>query len=225
MTSLLATALCKSYGHYPVLKGIRIEVRAGECYILLGPNGAGKTTLMKILATLMSPTSGRVEIAGHDVSTERSLAREQMFFVGHGSHLYDDLTVIENLQFSLGLRGSAPQPAEMKRALDRVGIGPFGTYKTRHLSAGMKKRLMLARALLVRPKVLLMDETYAALDEHGMAIANDCIREMTQNGMTVLMTSHHRAAAAEVAHRVGVLRYGILSEIAVSEMRGADALF
>ncbi len=225
MTSIRGIEICKSYAHYPVLKAVSLEVRAGECYALFGPNGAGKTTLLRILATLISPTSGQVEILGQDALRQKSTARAGLFFLGHGSHLYDDLTVIENLRFSVGLRGFDPTPVQIKHVLDRVSIGPFGAFRARTLSSGMKKRLALARALLVRPRVLLLDESYAALDEQGVALANACVRDFLGEGTAVLMTSHDRANAAHVAHRAGILRRGALREVTIPELLAADAPF
>ncbi len=223
MTAIRGISLCKSYAHYPVLREVSLSVQAGECYALFGQNGAGKTTLLRILATLLAPTSGQIEILGYDVRRQKSAAREGLFLLGHGSHLYDDLTVIENLRFSVGLRDRDPAPIEIKRALDRVGIGPFGGFRARVLSAGMKKRLSLARALLLRPRVLLLDESYASLDEMGVSLVNTCIGEFLGEGAAVLMTSHDRTRAARVAHRAGRLQRGMLHELTIPELLAADA--
>lgn len=224
-TAIRGIALSKSFRHFQVLKEISIEIELGECYALFGPNGAGKTTLLRIFATLHRPSSGNFEILGLDGKKERAKIRESLFLIGHGSYLYDDLTVKENIQFSIGIRGFDPTGLEIKMALDRVGIGPFARLRSRYLSAGMKKRLSIAKALLIRPKILLLDEAYASLDELGIGMMNDCIREFTQAGSTVLITSHDRAKTAEVAHRVGILHRSVLSEITVEEMMTADALF
>lgn len=218
-------ALSKSFRHFQVLKAISIEIEAGECYALFGPNGAGKTTLLRIFATLHRPSGGRFEILGMDGKQERAKVRESIYLIGHGSYLYDDLSVKENIQFATGIRGWNPTDLEIKKALDQVGIGRFSNLRSRYLSAGMKKRLSIAKALLIRPKVLFLDEGYASLDERGCAMMNDCIRAFTQNGSAVLMTSHEREKTAEVAHRVGVLNRSTLKEITVKEMVEADALF
>lgn len=202
-----------------------MEVKSGECYALFGPNGAGKTTLLRIFATLHRPSSGRFEILGIDGSKERASVRESLFMIGHGSYLYDDLSVKENIQFAIGIRGWNPGDLEIKKALDRVGIGPFWNLRSRNLSAGMKKRLSIAKALLIRPKVLLLDEAYASLDERGVTMINDCIKDFLKEGTAILMTTHERPKTAEVAHRVGVLHRSVLEEISVKEMLEADALF
>lgn len=225
MNAIRGIALSKSFQHYQVLKDISIEVQQGECYALFGPNGAGKTTLLRIFATLHRPNSGSFEIMGMDGKRERTKVREAVFMIGHGSYLYDDLSVKENIQFAIGIRGWNPSDPEIKKALDQVGIGRFARLRSRYLSAGMKKRLSIAKALLIRPKVLLLDEGYASLDEKGVGMMNDCIREFTNAGATVLMTTHNRAITAEVAHRVGVLNRSVLTEMTVNEMVEADALF
>ncbi|MCG3112460.1 MAG: heme ABC exporter ATP-binding protein CcmA [Candidatus Manganitrophus sp.] len=225
MAAIQGIELSKSFQYFQVLNRVSFEVKEGECYALFGPNGAGKTTLLRILATLHRPTSGRFEICGHDGLREKMKVREALFLISHGSYLYDDLSVLENIRFAIGLRGAEPTGPEIKRALDRVGIGAFGSLKSRHLSAGMKKRLSIAKAMLARPSVLLLDEAYASLDERGVDMMNAYIREVTREGTTVLITAHDRAKTAEVAHRAGVLNRGELRELAVNELLTAHALF
>lgn len=217
--------LCKSYNYYEVLKNISFELSTGRCYALFGPNGSGKTTLLKILATLQRPSSGRFEILGRDGVTERMAARTRSYLIAHGSYLYDELNANENIRFSLGLRGLAPTPSEVKRVLDRVKIGAFAELKCRYYSEGMKKRMALAKAMLAQPTVLLMDEAYASLDEHGMTMVSDFIREMKQAGSAIFMTTHDRVKAAEVADQVGVLRRGELHHITIDELKTAHELF
>lgn len=225
MAAIRGVELSKSYHHYQVLNSVSFEIGEGACYALFGANGAGKTTLLRILATLIRPSSGRFEMMGHDGVREKEKVRECFFLISHGSHLYDDLTVMENIQFAVGLRGLSPAEREIKAALDRVGIGAFFRLKSRFLSAGMKKRLSIAKAILIRPKALLLDEAYASLDEKGVGMMNDLIREFNKGGAAVLITSHDRAKTAEVAHRAGVLRRGALREMAVKDLLAADALF
>jgi heme ABC exporter ATP-binding subunit CcmA len=225
MAAIRAIALTKSFHHYQVLKEISLEVGEGECYALFGPNGAGKTTLLRILATLHRPSSGRFEIMGLDGLKEKMKVRENLFLISHSSYLYDDLNVMENIQFAIGIRGWNPTPLEIKTALDRVGIGAFAHLKSRFLSAGMKKRLSIAKAILVKPKVLLLDEAYASLDERGVGMMNECIRDFTKEGVAILITTHDRARTAEVANRAGVLHRSTLREVTVKDLLATDALF
>ena len=221
MVSLLATNISHTYRFFKAVRAVSIELQSGECYALFGPNGAGKTTLMKIFATLLRPTSGTVSIMGKDSADDREGARQALFFIGHGSCLYDDLTAVENIKFAIGLRGFRPTLGEIKAALDRVGIGAYASQKSRTLSAGMQKRLSLAKAILADPQLLLLDEPYAALDEKGIDIMNDVIRGFLKKGASVLISSHDRIKTAEVAHRAGIVQNKGLREIPVTELENA----
>ncbi|MHB8483597.1 MAG: heme ABC exporter ATP-binding protein CcmA [Nitrospiria bacterium] len=223
--SIRGIELSKSYQHYQVLKQVSFDIKEGTSFALFGPNGAGKTTLLRILATLTRPSSGEFEMLGFHGIKEKSNIRENLFLISHGSYLYDDLTVLENIHFALQIRGINPTGHEIKGALDRVGIGAFARLKSRFLSAGMKKRLSLAKAILTRPKILLLDEGYSSLDERGVGILNQCIRDFNKEGATIFMTTHERVKTAEVAHQAGVLISGLLKEIPVKDLLGADALF
>jgi heme ABC exporter ATP-binding subunit CcmA len=220
-----AEALSKSYHHFQVLRDLSFELEAGVCYALFGPNGAGKTTLLKILATVHRPSGGRLTIMGKDVVADRDAVRHNLFLVAHGSHLYDELNAVENLRFALGLRGLSPSDRDIKLALDRVGVGAFADLKSRYFSAGMKKRLAIAKALLARPPLLLLDEAYSSLDEKGISLVNQVIREATGAGTAVFMTTHDRAKVADVAHRAGVLRQGVLQELPLTALTGTHELF
>lgn len=225
MTAIRGIQLSKSYRHYLALKEVSFEVAQGECYALFGPNGAGKTTLLRILATLQRPSSGRFEMMGHDGVGQRNKVRGILLLVAHGSYLYNELDAVENIRFAVALRGMSPIDREIKIALDRVGIGAFADFKIRYFSEGMKRRLSIAKAILIRPQILLLDEPYSSLDERGMRMVNHFIRESTQQGTAVLMTSHNRVKSAEVADRAGVLHQGVLREIAVKDLVAANELF
>lgn len=216
-TAIRGIELSKSFRFYQVLRAISFDIKAGECYVLTGPNGAGKTTLLKILATLASPSSGRFEIMGYDGVNQRAAVREALWLVGHRPYLYDELTATENILFAVGLRGRRPPAQEIKAVLDRVGLGPYATLKSREYSEGMKRRLSVATAILIRPQVLLLDEAYASLDDRGAEILNTYIREATQEGVAVLMATHDRERPAKVADRVGFLSHGVLRETTLQE--------
>ncbi|HEY4484877.1 MAG TPA: heme ABC exporter ATP-binding protein CcmA [Nitrospiria bacterium] len=225
MTAIRVEQLGKSFRHFQVLKNVSFEVEAGKCCGLFGPNGAGKTTLLKILATLERPSAGRFEMMGYDGVRDRNRVREAMLMLAHGSYLYNDLDATENLRFALALRGLSSGDRDLKLALDRVGIGAFADFKIRTFSEGMKKRLSIAKAMLIRPRVLLMDEPYSSLDERGMKLMNLFIRENTDRGAAVLMTSHNRLQAAEVASQAGVLHQGVLRPITVKDLVSTHELF
>ena len=225
MPAIETTHLSKSYHHYQVLRDVSLAVEPGECYALFGPNGAGKTTLLKILATLQRPSGGSFRILGCDGVQDRNAARANILLLAHGSYLYQELSAVENLHFALGLRGISATDRELKIALDTAGIGAFAEFKTRFFSEGMKKRLAIAKAILVRPAVLLLDEPYSSLDERGMAVMNGFIRESTQHGATVFMTSHNRRLTSEVAAKVGFLQHGVLRSLSVKELIERDELF
>jgi heme ABC exporter ATP-binding subunit CcmA len=224
MSVVFAEGLSKSYRHTMVLRDVNLNIAAGECFVLFGANGAGKTTLLRVLATIQRPSGGRFSINGFDGVSQRQEVRGNIFLVTHGSHLYDELDGLENLRFALGLRGLRPSHREFDGALERVGLAAFADLKTRYYSSGMKKRLAFAKAMLIRPRVLLLDEPYAALDEAAMDTINGFISELTRDGGAVLMSSHNRHKSARVAHRAGVLRQGVMMEIGAGELTGHDEL-
>ncbi|RMH09716.1 MAG: heme ABC exporter ATP-binding protein CcmA [Nitrospirae bacterium] len=210
MPAIRVQDLSHSYGHYQVLRQVTLEISQGTCYTLLGANGSGKTTLLRILATLLRPTSGRIEILGRDGVTDKTLIRRSLLFLAHGSHLYEELNALENLQFALALRGLFPTPRQLKLVLDRVGIGAFASMKVRHYSAGMKKRLSFAKAMLAAPDILLLDEPFTALDHSGVELVQDYIREVLNRNGTILMSTHDPEKARVVSQQVGLLRQGTL---------------
>ncbi len=209
--AIQAFQLTKSFGNYLIFEDLSFEIPSGECFVLFGSNGAGKTTLLRVLATLVRPTSGRFTILDHDGLKEKEPVRQAMIFLAHGSHLYDDLNAQENLRFAMAMRGQHPSSRDLKLSLDQVSLGAFADMKTRNFSAGMKRRLALAKVILAQPQVLLLDEPYNALDEGGVKVTNQIIREMTARGGVVVMTTHDREKASQVAHRVGLLDHGLLT--------------
>lgn len=213
MIAIQAVQLSKSYGFYKIFEDLSFSIPAGDCFVLFGPNGAGKTTLLQVLATLTRPSSGRFEILGNDGVSEKTSIRNSVMLLAHGSYLYDDLNAIENLQFASALRGKSPTIQEITRALDFVNIGAFRDLKTRFFSAGMKKRLGLAKVFLIQPKVLFLDEPYNALDDSGVEITNDLIRDILKKGGTAFMTTHDRMKATQVASQAGILHHGTLAPL------------
>lgn len=224
MIAIQVSNLSKAYGFYRIFEDLSFDIHPGECFALFGPNGAGKTTLLRILATLQAPSQGQFTIFGHDGVAQKEAVREIMMLIAHGSHLYDELSATENLQFALGLRGQAPSQPQIKRALDRTGIGAFADLKIRQFSAGMKKRLDFAKTILAQPQLLLLDEPYNALDHTGVAITNQLIQETLDRAGTVFLTTHDRDKATQIATRGGILKGGHLQLLSAEELT-TDAIF
>ena len=209
--AIQATHLTKSFGNYRIFEDLSFEISSGQCFALFGSNGAGKTTLLRVLATLVRPTSGDFSILGKHGITEKDSVRRTIMFLAHGSHLYDDLDAHENLRFALAMRSQNLSDGEYKRSLDRVSLGAFAGMKTRNFSAGMKRRLALAKVILAKPQVLFLDEPYNALDEAGVQITNAIIHDVMERKGIVIMTTHDQEKATKVATRTGILRQGTLT--------------
>src|SRR5581483_8263548 len=156
--------LRKLYGAHRVLDDVSLDVAGAEAVALLGANGAGKTTLLRILATLARPTRGAARVAGFDCCREPERVRERVGVVAHGLWVYDDLTALENLRFWATLAGLPARPQELQDALAAVELERAAHARVRTFSAGMKRRLSLARLVLAGPSVLLLDEPFAGLD-------------------------------------------------------------
>ena len=219
MSAIQVTGLSKAYGFYRIFEEMSFTIQPGACFALFGPNGAGKTTLLRILATLLTPSQGQFTIFGQDGVSQKDSVRTIMLFIAHGSHLYDELSATENLQFSLALRGQSPELSQLKRALDQTGIGAYGNLKIRQFSAGMKKRLSLAKVILAQPKLLLLDEPYNALDDGGVAITNQLIQDTMKRGGAVVMTTHDRSKAAKIATEGGILQAGHLQLLSPDQLQ------
>jgi heme ABC exporter ATP-binding subunit CcmA len=201
----------KVFGFVPVLDGVSLEVRAGEAVALLGANGAGKTTLLKILATLLRPTRGSATVAGHDVVREAEAVRRVIGVVAHGAWVYDDLTARENLAFWATLGGLQPSGEELNAALAAVDLERVAAARVRTFSAGMKRRLSLARVTLGRPRVLLLDEPFAGLDQRAKKWLEGRLEGFRAQGGTLLMVTHSFGRELAVADRIAVLSGGRVS--------------
>lgn len=205
------TGLRKAFGSTLVLDGISLEVRSGEAVVLLGPNGAGKTTLLRILATLWRPTRGTATVAAFDCAREPERVRERIGLVAHGTLVYDDLTALENLRFWSALAGRPAARPALREALAAVELEPFADDRVRGFSAGMKQRLSLARVLLARPEVLLLDEPFAGLDQRGKKWLEEHLQAFKARGGAVLMVTHSFGHGLSVADRIVILVAGRLA--------------
>ena len=205
----LRDAVC-CRGGFPALAGVDLDVAEGEILLLRGPNGAGKTTLLRLLAGLASLDDGRGTVLGCDLRSDRRALRPQVGLLGHDLMLYEDLTVVENLRFFAALAGASE--AESRAALDRLEVAPrLGDVSLRRLSAGQRKRVAAACLAVRRPRLWLLDEPHAGLDESGRGAVNRLVRDAAGSGATVVLASHEAPAAAEVATRIVHLVGGIIS--------------
>jgi len=206
--AIVAQGLCKEYGSTRVLQDVSLSVAPGEGLVLLGPNGAGKTTLLKILATLIRPTAGLVRIAGYELRRDADAIRRHVGFLAHGSYLYEDLTAVENLQFFATLHGLAVRKPDLLRALDDVDLEGDADQRVREFSLGMKRRLAFARLGLQRPRVLLLDEPFAGLDQQGIKRVEDSLTAFKDEGAAILMVTHNLGHGLAMADRVAILAAG-----------------
>jgi heme exporter protein A len=217
--------LVKRYGLKTVLKGLDFNVQRGEFVALLGPNGAGKTTFLRILSSLLRPTSGEVYIAGHRLPSQANEIRYRLGVVSHLPLLYGDLTAEENLLF-YGCMYSVPNLSQRaNQVLEMVGLNSRQKDLVRTFSRGMQQRLAIARAVLHDPEVILFDEPHTGLDQDACVMLDEVLQEVAARGRTVVMTSHDLARAADLASRFDVLSNGtITASIQSNEIDPNDLL-
>jgi heme exporter protein A len=204
-----AHGVARRFGRQWVLRGVTLQVARGEVVGLLGANGSGKSTLLRILATLLRPNAGKAALCGHDLVREADDVRRNVGFLAHAPGLYDDLSARENLLFALAMLGPAfTGSATVDAVLTRVGLAALGDTRVRGFSAGMQRRLALARLLLAQRNVLLLDEPYANLDAEGIALMNGAISETVRGGGAALVVLHELAPATPILHRTLTIRDG-----------------
>jgi len=202
--------LVKSFGPRAALAGVDLSVAAGEFVTLVGPNGAGKTTLLRVLATLARPTSGTVRIAGLDPAQAGEDIRRRIGFLSHRSLLYEDLTAEQNLHFYARMYDLDDGLARVQYLLTRVGLAARRHDLVRTFSRGMQQRLAVARTVLHRPQVLLLDEPYTGLDASAAQVLTRLLAELAGAGCTILLTTHDLSRSLAVGRRVVVLVRGRL---------------
>ena len=194
-----ANGLGKRFGIRWVLRGVTLGVGQGEAVGLLGPNGSGKSTVLRILGTLLKPNAGSATINGLDIVRDSIGVREQVGYLAHTPGLYEDLTAYENLKFAADMLGLPKSSADS--SLERVGLGPVANNRVRGFSAGMQRRLALARLIMRKPRVLLLDEPYSNLDEEGVELMNSVITDILEANGAALLALHELAPARGVLHR------------------------
>jgi len=211
--------LVKRFGDLTAVDGVSFSVEEGELFGLLGPNGAGKTTTISMLSSLVKPTAGDAEVAGHSVVEDPLAVRNVIGVVPQEIALYEELTAWENLNFwgrMYGMGGS-----ELKRrieeVLEQVGLADRARQKVETYSGGMKRRINIAAGLLHRPRILFMDEPTVGIDPQSRRNILDSVKELNRQGMTVLYTTHYMEEAEELAARVGIIDHGRLIALGSQE--------
>ncbi|HEU0258437.1 MAG TPA: ATP-binding cassette domain-containing protein [Burkholderiales bacterium] len=210
MSALSARGLRKSYGALEVVSGVDLAVAPGECFGLLGPNGAGKTTTLKLCLGLIEPDSGHIELLGEPVPRRAREARARVGVVPQFDNLDPDFTVEENLVVYARYFGidSRDISARIPALLDFAGLAGRRDAKIMALSGGMKRRLTLARALVNDPQLVFMDEPTTGLDPQARHLIWERLRRLTQEGKTLVLTTHFMEEAERLCHRLAIMDRG-----------------
>ena len=213
MSSILeAQNLVKKYGDFTAVKGISFDIKEGEIFSLLGPNGAGKTTTISMLSTLYTTTSGDATIGGHSITKNPMAVKQIIGVVPQELALYEDLTARENLIFwgqMYGLSGK-PLNSRVDEVLDQIGLTDKAKNRVKTYSGGMKRRVNIGVGLLHKPRLLFMDEPTVGIDPQSRRAILDTVKDLNQQGMTVLYTTHYMEEAQELSDRVGIIDHGEL---------------
>lgn len=221
--AVVLDGVARRFGVQWPLRGVNLTVLPGDGVALMGRNGSGKTTLLRILSTAIRPTRGSGRILGHDLVGDAEIVRARTGVLGHAPALYLDLTPRENLAFAQRMYGGAPEPRAIDAALERVGLRDFADDRVRHFSAGMTRRVSLARLLLREHAVLLLDEPYASFDADGIALLNEIANAARARGGTVIVATHDPMRARGMADRAVMVEAGVLRDLSWSAA-GAEAV-
>ena len=203
-------ALTKKYKTVTALDGVSLAIQPGEIFALLGPNGAGKTTLIGCVAGLIRATSGQAFVLGHDVTTDYRVTRRAVGLVPQEINFDPFFNVEESLRFQAGYFGVRLGEPRLGELLDAMGLGDKRKTNTRALSGGMKRRLLIAKALVHEPKVLFLDEPTAGVDVELRRDLWVYVRDLRAKGTTIVLTTHYLEEAEELADRIGLIDRGKL---------------
>ena len=212
MTAIISISdLCKTYeGGFQALKQVNLDIKEGEILALLGPNGAGKTTLISVICGLVSPTSGTVSVNGYDIIEDYRKTRELIGLVPQELTLSAFDTVWNTLGFSRGLFGKKPDPSYLKNLLKELSLFDKKDNELRTLSGGMKRRVLIAKALSHQPRILFLDEPTAGVDVELRKDMWQIVHKLRESGVTIILTTHYIEEAEQIADRVGVISNGEL---------------
>jgi ABC-2 type transport system ATP-binding protein len=215
--------LSKSFAR-PVVTGIDLTIGAGEFYALLGPNGAGKTTILRMVAGLLAPDTGSIEIFGVDVGKDPVAAKRLLAWVSDEPMVYDRLTPLEYLDFVAGLWQVDPATARNRAndLLDLLGLSAHANELCGGFSKGMLQKVALAGALIHDPRLIILDEPLTGLDAGSARQVKDVLLERVSQGVTIIMTTHILEVAERMAQRIGVISGGqLVAEGTLAELRSA----
>ncbi|MDO3722216.1 ABC transporter ATP-binding protein [Marinobacter sp. chi1] len=208
-TDISVRHLYKTYGDgFQALKDINLEIYRGEIFALLGPNGAGKTTLISIICGIVNLSDGEVEAAGYDIKRQYRQARQAIGLVPQELNTDSFETVWNAVSFSRGLFGKAPNPDHIEKVLKALSLWDKRNNRIMSLSGGMKRRVMIAKALSHEPQILFLDEPTAGVDVDLRRDMWEMVRQLRESGVTIILTTHYIEEAEEMADRIGVIRQG-----------------
>jgi ABC-2 type transport system ATP-binding protein len=201
--------LNKTYaGGFQALEAVDLEIRKGEIFGLLGPNGAGKTTLINIICGIVNPTDGQVLVDGNDIVSEFRETRSKIGLVPQELPAESFETVINTLRFSRGLFGHGPDEAHLEKVLRSLSLWDKRDTMVLHLSGGMKRRVLIAKALAHEPEILFLDEPTAGVDVELRQDMWSVVKQLREEGVTVILTTHYIEEAEQLAERIGVINHG-----------------
>jgi ABC-2 type transport system ATP-binding protein len=210
---ITAKDLKKQFGDFVAVNEISFDVKKGEIFAFLGPNGAGKSTTIKMLTTMLRPTSGELMLAGHDVTKERDSARKSFGIVFQDPSLDEELTAYENLDLHAKLYGVNRNeiPARLKELMELVDLWERKDSPVKTFSGGMRRRLEIARGLIHEPKVLFLDEPTLGLDTQTRNMMWAYVKKLSdEKGMTIFFTTHYLEEAEGVAERIAIIDHGTI---------------
>ena len=208
---ITVTDLVKTYGTgFQALKGVNLTIERGEIFALLGPNGAGKTTLISIICGIVNPSSGQVTADGHDIIRDYRAARTKIGLVPQELSTDAFESVWATVKFSRGLFGKAPNDVYLEKVLRDLSLWEKKDSKIMALSGGMKRRVMIAKALSHEPQILFLDEPSAGVDVELRRDMWEMVRRLRESGVTIILTTHYIEEAEEMADRIGVINKGEL---------------
>ena len=206
---ILINNLSKVYDNgFNALKNINLKIRKGEIFAMLGPNGAGKTTLISIICGIVNPTSGEVKVDNFDIINDYRETRSKIGLVPQELTLEQFETVFNNVSYSRGLYGKKPNPRHIEKILKQLSLWDKKDLRLRQLSGGMKRRVLIAKALSHEPSILFLDEPTAGVDVELRKDMWKIVENLRKTGVTIILTTHYIEEAEAIADRVGVINQG-----------------